>query len=97
MILSKRLDREKICNSAEFRCEIIVKLLVEPFEEKKSEKLVILQISLIDENDSLPNFEFDFGSKTLDLCRQSVEDGIFAAPFIASDSDRGKYFMKKKL
>ena len=92
LLLSSRLDREKICNSAEFRCEIIVKLLVEPFQESKSEKLVILQISLLDENDSLPHFEFDFGSKTLDLCKKSVQEGVFAAPFVASDADRGKYF-----
>ncbi|CAG5104545.1 Oidioi.mRNA.OKI2018_I69.chr1.g1322.t1.cds [Oikopleura dioica] len=88
LFLSKRLDREKICNSADFRCEFIVKLLVEPFESKKSEKLVILQISLADENDSLPEFEFDFGSKTMDLCSESVRNGIYAAPFVADDADR---------
>ena len=51
---------------------------------------MILQISLLDENDSLPEFEFDFGSKTLDLCRRSLQEGLFAAPFVASDADRGK-------
>ena len=94
ILLDEKLDRESLCPFLDVKCTLTVKVLLDQPDEnsRRAQSLLTLQIEISDENDEKPGFESDFSGATLNLCRESLLNGMSGNVFLAADTDRGKFF-----
>ena len=53
------------------------------------ERVLSLSIEIEDDNDMAPRFLTDFSQKSFKLCQKSLQNGLNADVFLATDQDKG--------